>query len=51
MINNTTDNEKIKENSKQEKQKPVNEFSSMYIRGFLKITDPDSGEVIVKTAN
>ena len=51
MINNTTDNQKIEENSKEKKQKPVNEFSSMYIRGFLKITHPASANVIVKTAN
>lgn len=28
-----------------------NESTGIYVRGFLKITDPDSGEVVVETAN
>jgi hypothetical protein len=51
MINNTTDNKKNQENSIEERSKPIDEFSSMYIRGFVTISDPESGEVIVKTAN
>ena len=31
-------------------QKP-NESSGIYVRGFVKITDPESGEVIVETGN
>ena len=33
------------------KQQTPDESSGIYIRGFVKITDPDSGEVIVETAN
>jgi hypothetical protein len=28
-----------------------NESSGIYVRGFVKISDPDSGEVIIETAN
>ena len=28
-----------------------NESTGIYVRGFLKITDPESGEVVVETAN
>jgi hypothetical protein len=28
-----------------------NESSGIYVRGFVKITDPESGDVIVETAN
>jgi len=28
-----------------------NESPGIYVRGFLKITDPESGEVVVETAN
>lgn len=45
----TTENDSDKEQEAQSK-KP-DEYSGMYIRGFLKITDPDSGQVIVETAN
>jgi hypothetical protein len=27
------------------------ESTGIYVRGFLKITDPESGEVVVETAN
>jgi hypothetical protein len=33
-----------------ERTKP-NESSGIYVRGFVKITDPESGQVIVETAN
>jgi hypothetical protein len=33
-----------------ENAKP-NESTGIYVRGFVKITDPDSGEVILETAN
>jgi hypothetical protein len=29
----------------------ANESSGIYVRGFVKISDPDSGEVIIETAN
>ena len=28
-----------------------NESTGIYVRGFVKISDPESGEVIVETAN
>lgn len=40
--------------NKQEDNQPApapNESSGIYIRGFVKITDPESGEVILETAN
>ena len=45
--------------SEKEEQKAVqpvehtkpNESSGIYVRGFVKITDPESGRVIVETAN
>jgi hypothetical protein len=41
--------------NKQEDQQPVaerpNESTGVYVRGFVKITDPESGQVIVETAN
>lgn len=45
----TTDNDSDKEQEIQSK-KP-DEYSGMYIRGFLKILDPESGQVIVETGN
>lgn len=52
MINNHMDSQ---EEQKQQAPAPVqqrpNESSGIYVRGFVKITDPDSGEVIVETAN
>jgi hypothetical protein len=32
-------------------QKPVNESSGIYIRGFVRITDPETGEILVQTAD
>jgi hypothetical protein len=29
----------------------ADESSGIYVRGFVKISDPDTGEVIVQTAN
>lgn len=29
----------------------ANESSGIYVRGFVKISDPESGEVIIETAN
>jgi hypothetical protein len=51
-INNTDDQEKEIENfCNQYTKSPVNESSGIYIRGFIKISDPDTGEVLVHTAD
>lgn len=34
-----------------ESKTPPNESTGIYVRGFVKITDPDSGQVYVETAN
>jgi hypothetical protein len=47
---NTNNEEKSDENTKNNQTKP-NDYSSMYIRNFLKITDPESGQVILETSN
>lgn len=49
MINNET-MEKPLENQEKSNQKP-DESSGMYIRGFLKITDPETGEIVIETGN
>lgn len=49
MIN--TENIPDKEKDSATKQEKPDDFSSMYIRNFLKITDPESGETILETAN
>jgi len=50
MINNH-----IKTELEQKLKTPVpekpNESTGIYVRGFVKITDPESGEVIVETGN
>lgn len=33
------------------RQVKPDDSSGMYVRGFLKITDPESGETIVETGN
>lgn len=50
MINNhtNTDLEQKTENTVPEKP---NESTGIYMRGFVKITDPESGDVIVETGN
>ena len=52
MINNHMDTGKEEQIAVQpvERTKP-NESSGIYVRGFVKITDPESGRVIVETAN
>ena len=47
MINNQ------KENIQEEKEKPntPDELPAIYVRGFVKITDPESGQVLVETNN
>jgi hypothetical protein len=49
MINNNMDSE----NKVQQEEQPAkpNESTGIYVRGFVKITDPESGEVILETAN
>jgi len=40
--------------NKREDKKEVtrtNESSGVYVRGFVKITDPETGKIIVQTAN
>lgn len=49
MINNHMDSEEPKL-PEIPPQRP-NESSGIYVRGFVKITDPESGEVIVETGN
>jgi hypothetical protein len=48
MINN--------ENTERDQEKPTPEtkpddLSGIYVRGFLKISDPESGQTIVETGN
>ncbi len=47
-INNLVDSEN--KESIDDKDKP-DEAPGLYVRGFLKISDPESGEVMVQTAN
>lgn len=39
------------ESSEESRQVKPDDSSGMYIRGFLKISDPESGEIIVETGN
>ena len=54
MINNKADSEEFKSNEQQPERvsndRP-NESTGIYVRGFLKITDPETGKVIVETGN
>lgn len=47
MIN--TINQETEE--KVETENKPNDSSGIYIRGFLKITDPESGEILIETGN
>ena len=54
MINNNTDSKEYTSDEQEPKrvaQETPNESSGIYVRGFLKITDPESGKVIVETGN
>lgn len=54
MINNTTDSEQFKSDDQELKkvsEERPNESTGIYVRGFLKITDPETGQVIVQTGN
>jgi hypothetical protein len=46
--NNQTDKMDVFTN---DQEKPVNESTGMYVRGFVKISDPESGEILVQTAD
>lgn len=50
MINNHMDSENT-EPVTAETTTPPNESTGIYVRGFVKITDPESGKVYVETAN
>ncbi len=41
-----TENKDLTEN-----KTPPNESTGIYVRGFVKIIDPESGQVYVETAN
>ena len=45
------DSEKPQEELVEDTRPKANESSGIYVRGFIKISDPESGEVIVETAN
>lgn len=48
MINSLTEDNKTAE---KEKTENPDDLTGIYLRGFLKIVDPESGDVIVETAN
>lgn len=50
MINNNMDSIDNQKQIEEQSAKP-NESTGIYVRGFVKITDPESGEVILETAN
>ena len=53
MINNHMDSEKTDDTvteSKDQQSRP-NESTGIYVRGFVKISDPENGKVFVETAN
>lgn len=49
MINNKDDQQEviIKESS----ENIPNESSGLYVRGFIKISDPETGEILVHTSD
>ena len=54
MINNNTDSKEFKSAEQEPKRvapETPNESTGIYVRGFLKITDPETGKVIVETGN
>lgn len=51
MINNHMDSIKTDETQDADPVTKPNESTGIYVRGFVKITDPESGQVIVETAN
>jgi hypothetical protein len=48
MINIDNNNTELEENPSETKPDDLN---GIYIRGFLKITDPETGQTIVETGN
>lgn len=51
MINNHMDSNKMEETQDEKVATKPNESTGIYVRGFVKIIDPESGQVIVETAN
>lgn len=54
MINNNTDSQEFKSDEKEPKrvsEERPNESTGIYVRGFLKISDPETGKTIVETGN
>ena len=54
MINNNTNSEKVKSDKQEPErvsQERPNESTGIYVRGFLKITDPETGQILVETGN
>jgi len=54
MINNNTDSMKYTSDEQEPKRvapETPNESSGIYVRGFLKITDPETGKVLIETGN
>jgi hypothetical protein len=50
MINNHITPKLEQKDEKSVSEKP-NEATGIYVRGFVKITDPESGEIILETGN
>lgn len=50
-INNKDNGTDTAHNNMTEQERPVNESTGIYIRGFIKITDPETGDVLVHTAD
>ena len=54
MINNNTDSKEFKSDDQEPKrvsEERPNESTGIYVRGFVRITDPETGKVIVETGN
>jgi len=54
MINNNTDSQEFKSDEQEPKrvsEERPNESTGIYVRGFLKISDPETGKTIVETGN
>lgn len=51
MINNHMDSDKEQKEAAQQPVSKPNESTGIYVRGFVKITDPENGQVFVETAD
>lgn len=54
MINKNTDLKEFKSDEQEPKrvsEERPNESTGIYVRGFLKITDPETGKVIIETGS